>query len=661
MELRSITTHKFMRSPALLAVGALGLLAVAFAPQPGADPPPTTRTYVGTQACVSCHSEKFSAGSDYRGIDAFRQTMHQNIQQRPTPQTVVIDKYFRGDSVLKAYLSRVQVPGKDTLLIHLFMSPDKKDYLMQMKISGGTDETPVMKVSYVHGGSGWKQRYLVNIDGSFYVGPFQFVLPGYRNRTAEHGEFYYLDVNRWVTIENGEAHFVKWTSNEFRAQSWDRTCAPCHTTGPSINTVVTGKDTSYRGNWVGVAQKDSAVIDQNIMIGCENCHGPGSEHVATLGKAGTIINPTSWGNSLEGTKMKLDLCGSCHTRTKSISGQLGFPYDEVQNTFYRPGEPLSDFINDKFAGMATWPDGKTSYAHHQAGQDYQESAHYAKDVFKNGCYDCHTVHYSNPDLPAQLNQNWFSMNAGEGCIKCHAEKIEATKVADKLINTHTHHPQSMSQCVNCHMTRTSSIGFLDLPGNQYWEFTKRLYDFSNHSFKVIPPSNTLNYAQTGIGIGMINTCAESCHRNGRGSRNSSAQMPAAPTWNISDNQYGIWNQPTDLALADTLNRYYEQWWKTSSVYVGTTETRTSLVSVSPNPMSMSTTIQFRIAPGDAAVLEVFDARGSRVFTLDQSEAGDQSYEWQGTDMTGRRLPGGTYFVRIKSSRGVSEKRLVIER
>jgi hypothetical protein len=312
--------------------------------------------------------------------------------------------------------------------------------------------------------------------------------------------------------------------------------------------------------------------------------------------------------------------------------------------------------------MATWPDRFTSYAHHQISQDYTRSDHYAAHVFKNGCTDCHSVHQKMPQYPAQLNQNWFSMKRGEGCVSCHDEKAATVMVGEKEMNTHTHHAQSMSQCVNCHMTRTASIGFLDMPGNEYWEFTKRLYDFSSHSFKVIPPQATIRYQNEGIRLGMINTCAESCHRNGRGSRNSNDSIPAAPYWDIYDNQYGIWNQPTDLQLADKLQSFYDQWWGiTAAPNVEISSERTALLSVTPNPLVSASTITFRVAPGDRALIEVYDVRGARVFSVTREDVGTHSLEWQGTDQAGNRLPNGSYYVRVKGSRGSGEQRIAIER
>jgi hypothetical protein len=651
-----------MRAAVVTALAAIAFaLTLGLESTPGSD----ERTYVGSHVCATCHEDAAGASSDYHGMDAFRQTMHQNMLRRPTPESVIIDKYFRGDSVLKAYLAQVQIAGKDTLLIYLSMSPDKKDYLMRMQISGGGPSTETMKVSYTQGGNGWKQRYLVDVDGANYVGPFQYVMPGYRRRDADHGEFYFLDVLRWIRIDpqTGEAVLVDPRSNEFRSKSWDRMCATCHTTGTTTRTVVSGNDTSYFAIWPGKESGVAEYSDANTKIGCENCHGPGSEHVANPTTGENIINPAKWANTREATDLKIDVCSQCHARTRSTALTHQFPFDEMRQMRYVPGQPLKNFINDWFGDMATWADRSTSYAHQQSGQDYHRSKHYEQHVFKNGCWDCHTVHYNVDGLPSMLDRNWYSMKAGEGCVACHEEKAEATSIDGVLMNKHTHHRQSMSQCVNCHMTRTGSVGFLDLPGNQYWEFTKRLYDFSSHTFEVISPEKTLRFAHAGINLGMMNSCAEGCHRNGRGSRNSNDSIPEAPSWGIYDNVYGLWNQKTDLDLADTLLRYYSQWWKTSGVPVGASagDERSSIVAIVPTPVVTSARIDCKVLPGERAVLEIYDARGRDVYSEQIDESGAVSRQWSAVDRDGRPLPNGSYFVRLKSSRGISEKRIAIER
>jgi hypothetical protein len=643
----------------LLVAGVGALAANAGLRSAGA---PAERTYIGTGACAGCHADQYSDDSDYRGFAPFQQTMHQMIHRRPTPESMVIDKYFRGDSVLRAYQARVAIPGKDTLLIYLSMSPDRKDYYVQLKMSDGGDTTPPMRVAYTYGGNGWIQRYLLEVGDNFYVAPFQYVLPGYRRRVDSGGAFYFLDVNRWLAVvpETGEAEIFDFNTNRFRSEAWDKNCASCHVTGPNVQMRVAGTDTSWTNAWVGRAEGDSARTDENIRVGCESCHGPGSEHVANPTKE-NIIAPSQWASTKEGTDLKLDLCGSCHYRAKSKGGSFNFPYDEETGANYVPGVSIKGYIKDMFTGMNTWPDRVTSYAHHQSGQDYLHSKMYSEHVFENGCWDCHSVH-STTSLPYQLKTDFYSMKAGEGCLKCHQEKARTEVVAGKSFNKHTKHPQSMSQCINCHMTKTASIGFMDIPGNQFMEFSKRLYEFSNHGFNVIPPSATRQYASSGINIGMMNTCAESCHRNGRGSRNSNDSIPAAPYWGVWDNTYGIWNEKTDLQLADTLMYFYQRMYGVTSAVPGAiASTRSRIVSVQPNPIVSNTTISYVVAPGDEVAIDIYDSRGIRVTHFTDTEAGERSHRWNGVDDGGARLANGNYFIRMTSASGSSEMRVVLQR
>ncbi|MBC8144939.1 MAG: hypothetical protein H7X80_05085, partial [bacterium] len=160
---------------------------------------PAERIYVGQESCMSsgCHAGAYSASSDYQGADAFRQTLHQKIHLRPNPETVVIEKYFAGDSVLRAYVPQIPVPGNDTLMIHLSKSADGREYYAQMRFSNNGDSTPRMKIAYTYGGYGWIQRFLVEINGAFYVLPFQYALPAYKERSDTSKGFYYLDLVRW--------------------------------------------------------------------------------------------------------------------------------------------------------------------------------------------------------------------------------------------------------------------------------------------------------------------------------------------------------------------------------------------------------------------------------------------------------------------------------
>src|SRR5687768_5360950 len=72
------------------------------------------RTYVGQENCMSsgCHAGAYSPTSDYQGAGPFRATLHQKIHLRPNPETVVIERYFSGDSTIR-FFEPAAPPGMD--------------------------------------------------------------------------------------------------------------------------------------------------------------------------------------------------------------------------------------------------------------------------------------------------------------------------------------------------------------------------------------------------------------------------------------------------------------------------------------------------------------------------------------------------------------------
>lgn len=619
----------------------------------------------------NCHEGAYSTTSDYQGAVAFKQTMHQRIHLRPSPETVVFDNYFEGDSVVKQYLSFAPIPGQDTLAVYFSKSADKKDYFVQMKISGQPDTTPKMKVAYTYGGNGWIQRLLININGSHYVVPFQYVLPGYRQRTTQGGAFYFIDYAYWIALDSvtGTVKFLQQNSNKFRGNSWDKNCAFCHVNGFQVDRRVTGTDTSWLASWAGVAESDSAVTDQNIKIGCESCHGPGSEHVTNPSK-NNIVAPGTWPMTREGTDLKLALCNGCHTRAASNLGIHRYLYDDINSKPYVPGQLLDSFVASLFNGMQRWADGVTSYAHHQTGQDFLISEQYKDHVYKNGCWDCHTVHQNKQGLPYQMNKNWYSLQDGEGCMSCHgstgsqqtppqANLLETTTYNGRTVNKHSMHTAEISQCVNCHFTRAASIGFIQLQ-------SKPLFEFTDHSFRVIKPNATRIYKDAGPArLGMINTCSESCHRNGRGTRNMDQSTPEAPAYGTVDTKVGTWNEPSDLALADSLWFHYQ----TMFQYVGATpETggnaiALAVTSVVPNPFQTTTKITFTIARASRIELDLFDLNGNllRSLAAGPHTPGTYSVVWDGKGELDVPLTSGTYVIRLRAGGAIASEKVSLVR
>jgi hypothetical protein len=83
----------------------------------------------------------------------------------------------------------------------------------------------------------------------------------------------------------------------------------------------------------------------------------------------------------------------------------------------------------------------------------------------------------------------------------------------------------------------------------------------------------------------------------------------------------------------------------------------------PNPFSTTTTIDLKL-PVDADVkIDVFDVAGRRVRQLDlgRIRAGSRPMNFDGLDDTGRSLPSGVYFCRVRAGGQTLTRKMVIAR
>ena len=94
-------------------------------------------------------------------------------------------------------------------------------------------------------------------------------------------------------------------------------CAGCHLTGwERYQDKATGQ---YLVRAVNDPAGDMNIDDDpeldEINVGCESCHGPGSEHVANAGRSRFIVNP----KYLSAERSSV-VCGRCHDRRQGFGG-----------------------------------------------------------------------------------------------------------------------------------------------------------------------------------------------------------------------------------------------------------------------------------------------------------------------------------------------------
>jgi len=300
----------------------------------------------------------------------------------------------------------------------------------------------VDQVAFVYG-SRWKQRYFTKIGDDYYPLPVQWDIGN----------------KKWLKYHVPDTGADWWTAfypSDNMQRPTGPTCDGCHSVNYDIHT--------------------RQVTEWNV--GCERCHGPGSEHVAHPTRT-NILNPSEMDDVASN-----DTCIQCHSQGRPRSGLIeGKAYDWPVG--YHVGLHLADFwkLDDVMLGQTDFlhfADG-TAHKNRMQGNDFVQSVMYRHGIT---CASCHDVH--GTDNPAQLRKP-----ADQLCLDCHGP-TSPNGPHTATLEEHTHHKDGSpgSRCVACHMPRIETQG---VPGSFV----------SAHTFRFITPAMTDKYK-------MPNPCT-SCH------------------------------------------------------------------------------------------------------------------------------------------------------
>ncbi|HWB33018.1 MAG TPA: c-type cytochrome [Acidobacteriaceae bacterium] len=292
-------------------------------------------------------------------------------------------------------------------------------------------------------GSKWKQRYFTKIGDDYYPLPVQWDVG---NR-------------KWLKYHVPDTGADWWTAyypSDNMQRPTGPTCDGCH----SVNYDIHRK------------------LPTEWNVGCERCHGPGSEHVTHPTRT-NILNPAKMDDVASN-----DTCIQCHSQGRPLAGLIeGRAYDWPVG--YRAGLRLADFwkLDAVTLGQTDFlyfADG-TAHKNRMQGNDYVQSVMYRHGVT---CSTCHDVH--GTDNYAQLREP-----ADKLCLDCHGPG-SPNGPHEATLAEHTHHKtgSSGSECIACHMPKIESEG---VPGS----FVR------SHTFRFISPAMTDKYK-------LPNPCT-SCH------------------------------------------------------------------------------------------------------------------------------------------------------
>ncbi|HAS27341.1 MAG TPA: deca-heme c-type cytochrome, partial [Vibrio sp.] len=357
-------------------------------------------TYVGSEACVDCHSEE---------VEAWQGSHHDMAMKHAADESVLGD--FNDQTVTHS--------GKPNRFF-------RKGEEFWVNIESPDGQFKDYKISYTFAFEPLQQYMVEFEDGRVQLIPF-----AWDSRTEGEGG------QRWFNLypDTTNTDEFYWTNS---GQNWNFMCADCHSTNLEKN--YDSASNTYNTTW------------SEINVGCEACHGPASEHVkqAQLAKANggkdaqvsahygfdrdLSKSVKEWiyqeGNSTLQPKdiihtNQVQTCAQCHSRRT----QLNETGDHVNGSFF-----------DKYRLSLITPE-----LYHNDGQIYDEDYVYGsflqsvmaeKGVTCTNCHDPHTAELKIAEEAV--------------CSQCH---IASEYTPEK----HTFHEANTeaSQCTTCHMPETT--------------------------------------------------------------------------------------------------------------------------------------------------------------------------------------------------------------
>ena len=298
------------------------------------------------------------------------------------------------------------------------------------------------QVAFVYG-SKWKQRYFTKVGDDYFPLGAQW--------DVTHKQW------RPYLVANNTDWWVPFYGPTNADRPTGPLCDGCHSVNYNIQT--------------------KTVTEWNV--GCERCHGPGSEHVKRPA-ATTIINPAK----LDSVHAN-DTCIQCHSQGQPLANPINGKYYDWPVGFHQGGE-LKNFwrLEEHKLGEQSFThfaDG-TAHKNRMQGNDFVQSQMYKRGVT---CFSCHDVHgtANNADLIKPV---------GQVCLTCHGPSSPNGPKGPTL-EAHTHHTPGTpgAECVSCHMPKI--------------EQTIADVNVRSHTFAFITPTATDQ-------LKIPNACTD-CHRD----------------------------------------------------------------------------------------------------------------------------------------------------
>jgi predicted CXXCH cytochrome family protein len=457
---------------------------------------PGNASFVGTSRCLSCHG----------GYGDVKKTLHKlGIRVIGKPSKLQdysrfpdfndgLDRlaagakfYFSGFDKARGFDKYVisEKPPADPAALSFtatfFKDADGKLKFRTENARDLADPPRIYPVEMTYGGGLYKQRYLFRSGDHLF--PFvQFNPTGddsFADRTRKRWRDYHAD---WLFNEE-----TKKLADPPKKKSFEVECASCHYTGYSLTPTAGGDLVVGAANDPnGEADIDGDGVPNELNIGCEVCHGAGSEHARSAKgkKAATIVNPRKLAS-----ERATVICDQCHSRPQgNLKNDQPVSKD---NKMLTPGISRNEYLvnfttREDAAQKDFWDDGIHSKSHHQQGTDFVRSKKYINANQLMTCADCHDPH-GKTGVTHQLRQE-VRDEKNSLCTSCHKGVAVTAHTAAAVGVEH-----EKIHCVDCHAVKTMQTGaglgkgLIRKDGKNYWEndITSHLFDVPRKDSKAV--------------------------------------------------------------------------------------------------------------------------------------------------------------------------------
>lgn len=369
--------------------------------------------YAGSAACKECHGGVYRDWAESGMSKMFRPYQPENV----LGDFETHNEFYANEDMeyLHGRLSKKQT-ARGELISRMVIRNGRHFF----DIKQSDDRWHSYPVDYTIG-SKWQQAYATKLpNGQIHVFPIQY------NMLEKKWFNYWKSLDGPDTERSDPRNWEKLDD----ATQYETKCAVCHT--------------SQLRNTAGGGMEGDSLKYREAGIGCEMCHGPSGQHIASI-TTGAVYAKRPIDPPVEFRKISsqdfVGICSQCHMqsmlRNPGPHGELNYA---TGGKFFQQNQsvPFGEFTRKGF-----YKDGRFSQTTFIV-EALERSQCYRKG--QASCGTCHDPHGHGFDTNRTSLK--FKNRPDLMCVGCHSSFQDTAKAV-----SHTHHAidSEGSRCVSCHM------------------------------------------------------------------------------------------------------------------------------------------------------------------------------------------------------------------